>query len=99
MARLRHFGQAMPLFRYSHWIAAALVTLFAVYLHALFFVNAGGLWRDEIELVNLSLLPSFSEMWQKLPYDSCPILMHLVVRGWSAVGFGNTDPSLRVLGL
>jgi hypothetical protein len=25
--------------------------------------------------------------------------MHLVVRAWSATGFGNTDPSLRVLGL
>src|SRR4029077_16273392 len=25
--------------------------------------------------------------------------MHLVVRAWSAVGLGNTDPSLRVLGL
>src|SRR6266511_1371527 len=44
MTRLRHFGQATPLLRYSDWIAAALVTL-------------------------------------------------------SAAGFGNTDPSLRVLGL
>ena len=49
--------------------------------------------------MHLSLLPSFSEVWHKLPHDSCPILMHLVVRAWSAVGFGNTDPSLRLLGL
>ena len=97
MARLRHFGQAV--LRYSNWIVAAVVTLCAVYLHALFFLNAGGLWRDEIQLVNLSLLPSFSEMWQKLPHDSCPILMHLVVRAWSAAGLGTTDPGLRVLGL
>jgi len=98
MARLRHFGQAV--LRYSNWIAAAVVTLCAVYLHALFFLNAGGLWRDEIELVNLSVLPSFSEMWQKLPHDSCPILMHFVVRAWSAAAsLGNTDPGLRVLGL
>jgi hypothetical protein len=67
-------------------------------LHALFLLNAGGLWRDEVDLVHLSLLPSFSEVWQKLLHDSCPILMHLVVRAWSAVGFGNTDASLRVLG-
>src|SRR6266545_7602772 len=99
MARLRHFGQAMPVLRYSNWIAAALVTLCAVYLHALFFLNAGGLWRDEAELVHLSLLPSVSEVWQNLPHDSCPILMHLAVRAWSAAGFGNTDPGLRVLGL
>src|SRR5882724_5519479 len=98
MVRLRHFGQAV--LRYSNWIAAAVVTLCAVYLHALFFLNAGGLWRDEIELVNLSVLPSFSEMWQKLPHDSCPILMHLVVRAWSGTAsLGNTDAGLRVLGL
>jgi hypothetical protein len=69
-------------------------------LHALFFLNAGGLWRDEAELVHLSLLPSVSEVWQNLPHDSCPILMHLAVRAWSAaVSHGNTDPVLRVLGL
>ena len=83
----------------SNWIAAALVTLFAVYLHVLFLLSAGGLWRDEVELVHLSLLPSFSEVWQNLPHDSCPILMHLAVRAWSAVGFGNADAGLRVLGL
>jgi hypothetical protein len=38
-------------------------------------------------------------VWKNLPYDSCPILTHLVVRAWSAAGLGNTDPSLRVLGL
>src|SRR6266446_2327464 len=96
MARLRHFSQAL---RYSNWAIAALVTLCAVYLHVLFLLNAGGLWRDEVDLVHLSLLPSVSQMWQNLPHDSCPILMHLVVRAWSAAGFGNTDPSLRVLGL
>ncbi len=90
----------MPVVRHLNWIAAALVTLCAVYLHALFFLNAGGLWRDEAQLVHLSLLPSFSEVWQNLPHDSCPILMHLVVRTWSAAAsFGNTDAGLRVLGL
>src|SRR5205814_5661324 len=49
---------------------------------------------------HLSLLPSFSEVWQNLPHDSCPILMHLAVRAWSAAAsLGNTDPGLRVLGL
>jgi hypothetical protein len=100
MTRLRHLREAMPVLRYSNWIAAALVTLCAVYLHVLFFLNAGGLWRDEVELVHLSLLPSFSEVWQNLPHDSCPILMHLVVRAWSAAAsLGITDAGLRVLGL
>src|SRR6516225_7736995 len=99
MARLRHFGPAMPVLRYSNWITAALVTLSATYLHALFFLNAGGLWRDEAGLVHLSLLPSVSDVWQNLPRDHCPILMPLVVRAWSAAGLGNTDQGLRVLGL
>ena len=100
MERLRHFGRAILFLRYSDWIAAALVTLCAVYLHVLFFLNAGGLWRDEVDLVHLSLLSSLLEVWQNLPHDSCPILMHLVVRAWSAApSLGNTDAGLRVLGL
>jgi hypothetical protein len=99
MERLRHLAQATPVLRHLNWITAALVTLCAVYLHVLFFLNAGGLWRDEVDLVHLSLLPSVSEVWQNLLHDSCPILMHLVVRAWSASGLGNTDSVLRVLGL
>jgi hypothetical protein len=99
MTRLRHFGEATPVFRYSNWIIAALVTLFATYLHALFFLSAGGLWRDEAAFVHLSLLPSISEVWKNLGFDHCPILMPLAVRAWSAAGFGNTDLGLRALGL
>jgi len=100
MTRLRHFGAATSVLGHSNWIIAALVTFFATYLHALFFLNAGGLWRDEAGFVQLSLLPSVSEVWQKLPYDHCPILTPLAVRAWSAAGsLGNTDPGLRVLGL
>ena len=73
MARLPHFGQAAPVLRYSNWIIAGLVTLSATFLHVLFFLNAGGLWRDEAGFVHLSLLPSFSEVWQNLPHDHCPI--------------------------
>src|ERR1700675_2794196 len=99
MARLRHFGQATPVLRYFNWAIAALVTLCAVYLHVLFLLSAGGLWRDEAGLVHLSLLPSVSDVWQNLPHDSFPILMPLVVRAWSAAGLGNADLGLRVLGL
>src|SRR5262245_66634615 len=97
MTRLRHFGEAV--LRYSNWIASALVTLFATYLHLLFFLSAGGLWRDEAAFVHLSLLPSLSRVWLALGFDHCPILMPLAVRAWSAAGFGNTDLGLRVLGL
>jgi hypothetical protein len=66
----------------------------------LFFLNAGGMWRDEAAFVHLSLLPSLSDVWQILGFDHCPILMPLAVRAWSATAsLGNTDPGLRVLGL
>src|SRR5262249_46110858 len=81
------------------WIAAALLTLFATYLHVLFLLSAGGLWRDEAGFVHFALLPSLSNVWQNLPHDHCPILMPLAVRAWSAAGLGNTDLGLRVLGL
>src|SRR5438093_2804853 len=99
MTRLRYFGAATSVVRHSNWIIAALVTFFATFLHALFLLTAGGLWRDEAAFVQLSLLPSVSEVWQKLPYDHCPILMPLAVRAWSAAGLGNTDLGLRALGL
>ena len=99
MERLRHFGPASRVLRYSDWIIAALVTLSATYLHALFFLNAGGLWRDEAGFVHLSLLPSISQVWQNLPHDSFPILMPFAVRAWSTAGLGNTDLALRLLGL
>src|SRR5207247_6710490 len=74
--------------------------LSARFLHVLFLLSAGGLWRDEAAFVHLSLLPSLSDVWQILGFDHCPILMPLVVRAWSAAAsLGNTDPFLRVLGL
>ena len=99
MVRLPQFAQATPVFRYLTWIVTGLVTLSATFLHALFFLSAGGLWRDEAGLIHLSLLPSISDLWQNLPHDSCAILMPLAVRAWSAGGLGNTDFGLRVLGL
>jgi hypothetical protein len=92
-------GQATPVLRYFNWIIAALVTLFAIYLHVLYLLSAGGLWRDEAAFVHLSLLPSLSSVWHTLGFDHCPILMPLAVRTWSAAGLGNTDLGLRVLGL
>jgi hypothetical protein len=99
MAHLRYFGKPTLVLRHFNWAIAVLVTLCAVYFHALFLLSAGGLWRDEANLVHLSQLPSVSEVWQNLPHESFPILMPLAVRAWSATGLGNTDAGLRVLGL
>jgi len=75
------------------WFAAAVVTLAVVWLHFHFWRNAGGLWRDEVNLVNLANSPSLAAMMQ----DSFPVLMPLLVKFWSKLGA--TDLWLRLLGM
>jgi hypothetical protein len=81
--------------RQSEWIAAVLVTAAAVALHLHFWLHIGGLWRDEVNQVNVSAKHSLVEMEK----DSFPILMPLVVHTWLAVGLGNSDQNLRLIGL
>jgi len=76
------------------WLAAALISVAILWLHFYFLFHAGGLWRDEVNLVNLSARHSFSEMAQ----DSFPILMPLLVRVWSVIGLGQNDLGLRLFG-
>jgi hypothetical protein len=74
------------------------LTLVAVYLHVVFRLHAGGLWRDEVNTVQLATLPAFSQVWASLQFDSFPILIFPVVRGWTAL-FSADDASLRTLGM
>ncbi len=76
------------------WFAAVVLTAAAIAAHLISFQSAGSLWRDEVNLVNLSESASLKAMTQ----DSFPVLMPLVVRGWSEV-FGGGDLQLRSLGL
>ena len=75
------------------WLAAALVSGIVVWLHVYFWQHAGGLWRDEVNLVNLAHSSSLAAM----THDSFPILMPLLVKLWTAPG--GTDAWLRLLGL
>lgn len=79
----------------AEWILTALLIAAAVGLHVIFLIHAGGLWRDEVNLVNLATAPSISS----LTNDSFPVLMPLLVRIWTATGGGDTDLGLRVLGM
>ena len=79
----------------TEWLLAALITIAAVALHVKFWIHIGGLWRDEVNLINLSSHHSIAEMAN----DSFPVLMPLLIHGWRAVGLGNTDLDLRLLGL
>ena len=75
------------------------LTATLVVLHITFVRHVGGLWRDEVQIVNLGNMPTLAEMWDKNEHDSFPIAWHLLIRLWTKLGLGQTDFSLRCLGL
>lgn len=77
---------------------AGLVTLAALALHWINFRHAGALWRDEANLARLATFPTFHEVWSNLEHDSCPLAFPVIVRLWSAAGWGATDAGLRACG-
>jgi len=79
--------------------ALIIIVMSAITLHVVLFLNSGSLWRDEVNSLNLSLLPTLSDVWNLLQFDSSPVLWFLILRGWNAIGFGQTDQALRMLGL
>jgi len=84
-----------PDFWLTSWVLALAVTVVAAGLHICFLLQAGGLWRDEVHLVNLAGVSSLGAM----SHDSFPVLMPLFVRFWEILGIGKTDSGLRMLGL
>ena len=82
-------------FRQTAWLTAILMTIAALWLHIYFLFHAGGLWRDEVQVVNLAGHHSLGDMAK----DSFPVLMPLLVCGWSALGLGRSDLGLRLLGM
>jgi hypothetical protein len=91
-ATLRRLAKTVS--RQPEWILALAVGLAVVCLHFYFLCHAGGFWRDEVNLINLSSRHSVTEMSK----DSFPVLMPLLVSGWTAIGLGQNDLSLRLLG-
>ena len=96
--RLENGGKARLTFPRGELAVAGLITFASVVLHIWFFVNAGGLWRDEAGGVALASMPTFAEMCRWLTHDSFPALFPSVLRAWLAVGLGATDLGLRSLG-
>jgi hypothetical protein len=91
-AYLRRLAKTVS--RQPEWILALIASLAVIWLHFYFLWHAGGFWRDEVNLINLSGRHSLAEMSK----DSFPVLMPLLVSGWSALGLGQNDLSLRLLG-
>ena len=81
--------------RRAEWIIAVLITGVAIAFHLYYWLHVGGLWRDEVNLVNLSGHHTLAEMER----DSFPLLMPLTLHAWMALGLGNSDLDLRLLGL
>ena len=84
-----------------HWIeagVAAVLLLIVVIGHIIVLFHSGGLWRDEVNSVNVVNMSSVFDFGEKFQSDSFPILWFLLLRAWILVGFGGTDLALRVLG-
>jgi hypothetical protein len=87
--------QTKLLLRSPAWLAAILITAAIAGFHVYFFLHAGGFWRDEVNLINVAGRHSLAG----IASDSFPVLMPLLVKTWCAIGLGQTDVSLRLLGI
>ena len=74
-------------------------TLLIIYLHVVFGMHAGALWRDEVNSLEIATMREFSEMWSNLCFDSFPALFFLVLRVVAGVPPTASDAALRVFGV
>jgi hypothetical protein len=81
------------------WITAIALTLSAILLHIFSFSCAGPLWRDEVGLLNISLMPTWKEIIWGLMHDHCPVVFPALLRTWAGLGLAQTDTQVRILGL
>lgn len=77
-------------------LAALIGTVLCALWLVLVALNAGPLWRDEVNTLNAAQMPSLGDM---LLFDSFPPLWSLVLRGGCFLGLINSDASVRILGL
>jgi hypothetical protein len=83
--------------RWCEFGLSAAITLYVVACHFVFLAHRGALWRDEAQIVNIALSPTFSEFWRDLAIDTFPSLWPATVKCWCSL-YGDSDGSLRVLG-
>ena len=79
-------------------MVAVSACLWAVVVHVVVFLNAGPLWRDEVNSYNLAAIGTLADAWGRMEFDSFPILWCLVLRGWLGAGL-DSDTALRALGM
>ena len=78
--------------------AATLLTLFLIFLHLRLLMHAGPLWRDEINSLHVANTQTVHDFETALVFNPFPALFAAVLRIWIALGFGNSDFHLRILG-
>jgi hypothetical protein len=80
--------------------AVALIgTAFSAMLLVLTAMNAGPLWRDETNTINMAQMPSLKDLWNNLPFESFPPLWPLILRGCGFLGITDSDIGIRIVGL
>ncbi len=80
--------------RDANWLLAVAATVAVLALHFYFLTHVGGLWRDEVNSLNLAQ----GEL-KNLSHDSFPVLFPLLLRGWSEIGLAQSDFCVRGLGV
>lgn len=83
---------------YAEWLIAIVLSALVVCLLVVRATQAGGLWRDECDSVELAQMPAFADIVRNLHFTSFPILFPTTVRFFTTV-FGTSDASLRCFGL
>jgi hypothetical protein len=73
---------------------AVALTAAIVLLHLYFLGRAGGLFRDEVNSLNLA-----RGAWAGMSHDSFPVLFPFLLRMWNGLGLAGNDAALRSLGL
>lgn len=94
LAAMANIPQFPKFLRRPDWLLALALTAVALWMHIYLLLHAGGFWRDEVNLINLSNTHSFAEMEK----DSFPILMPLLVSLWSTPVPAGNDFGIRILG-
>jgi len=85
---------ARPTGRSAEWVLAVVLTAAIVVLHLYFLNRAGGLFRDEVNSLNLA-----QGGWSQITHDSFPVGFPLLMRSWSGLGLAGTDLALRSFGV
>jgi uncharacterized membrane protein len=62
-------------------------------------MNAGALWRDEVNSLEVATMRTFSEMWSNLSFDSFPAFYFLILRAFAGVPASASDAALRGFGV